>query len=289
MLDHKMDTFIKVVELLSFTKAADVLGLTQPAVSQHISRLEEYYGCKLISMNGRRISLTTEGETLYHYACQQKANEKHLIEILNQSRRHIKLGSTLSIADYYLPDLLLANKKDPQHILSVTVGNTDNLLKQIVDGELDCALIEGLFDSHKFEYRFLIEEEFIPVVSAAHPLAGKKVKLSDLFSYPLITREHGSGTRAIMENYLYQQNCSVDNFESLWELGSFALIKRMLTEIPGVSFMYKQVASEQIKKGELTVLDIHQYHISHPFYFVYSKDNINHDALEAFYNELTMH
>ena len=287
MIDSKIETFMKIVELKSYTKAADELGLTQPAVSQHMHRLEEYYGCHFFTIEGRKVELTSEGEILYQYACQQQATEQQLLDLLNHRKLHIRMAATMSIADYYLPEILSANLHAKNIDFSVMVGNTESLLEKLLAGELDCALVEGLFDRHMFEHRVFLTENFIPVASIHHPLAGQSsITLHELFSYPLITREKGSGTRAIMENYLYMNNSSTDSFDRLWEFGSFTLIKHMLTESNGVSFMYEKVGKEDIQSGRLVKLKLKNYSLTHPFYLVYLKNNARKKEMDLFFDYL---
>ena len=99
MLDQKLQTFLTVVELRSYTLAAQALHITQPAVSQHIRKLEEHYGAQLIDFTGHQLALTRAGELMYRYATFQAANEHRLLEQLNQSAQTLRVGATLSIAD----------------------------------------------------------------------------------------------------------------------------------------------------------------------------------------------
>ena len=106
MIDIKILTFLKVVQHRNYTKAAAELNMTQPAVSQHIKKLEQYYGCKLIDIVGKSVRLTAQGEALYTYANFQAANERQLVNQLNRLETPNKIGATLSIADYNMPPYL---------------------------------------------------------------------------------------------------------------------------------------------------------------------------------------
>lgn len=286
MLDLKVHTFLKVVELGSYTAAANALHLTQPAVTQHIARLEEYYGCRLFRPEGRGVRLTEAGENFLHYARMQRANELHLQRDLERAQRPLRLGSTLSIADYYLPELILPLCGLEPHLPSVDVANTEVLLGRLLAGELDAAFIEGIFDRALFEAKVFSVAEFVPVASAEHPLAGRKVTLEELHPYPVICRESGSGTRAVMEHALAQQNDSPNSFSALWEVGSFALIKQMLRGTQAVSFMYEAVARREIEEGTLTRLSIRNYSASHALHFVYLKHTLRRREVEDFYRKI---
>lgn len=279
MLDPKVFTFLKIVETQSFTKAADELGLTQPAVSQHISKLEQHYHQKLFVTSNRLVSLTPAGYLFYVYAKQQIANEKLLIDQLSLKKTKLHIGATLSIADYYLPDILSRMKEENLSEFEIQVGNTQTLLEKVVQGQLDGALVEGLFDQSQFESIKIHTEKFLGVVSRHHPLSDCPVHFHDLFTYPLILREKGSGTRDILDHYLNLQNYSYKSFKECYEFGSFVLIKQALMNSQAISFMYENVAKQEVSDEKLSFLDIQDYQLSHSFYFVYSKNTLKKENL----------
>lgn len=150
MLDTKILTFLKVAQCRNYTRAAAELNLTQPAVSQHIRKLEEYYGCSLIDIQGKSVTLTAQGVALHNYASLQLANEKLLINQLKKAETPIKIGATLSIADYYLPPYLSSYLNHYDDLLSITVKNTQTIIEMLLSNELYCAFIEGIFDKTLF-------------------------------------------------------------------------------------------------------------------------------------------
>ena len=172
MLDGKLETFLVVAQCGSYTKAAEQLHFTQPAITQQIRRLEEAYGCALVEFHGRSFVLTAEGEALLEYAKIQKANERRLREKLTHMVHPLRVGATLSIADYYLPHRLKRAMAQPGFCLQVEVGNTKTLLDRMLEGQLDCGLIEGMFDESLFEAIPFCQAAFLPVVRGGHPLAG---------------------------------------------------------------------------------------------------------------------
>ncbi len=284
MLDMKLNTFLAVNTYGSYTQAANALHMTQPAVSQHIQRLEEHYGCKLFFQDGRGRKLTKEGEAFLHYAKMQASNEKQFSSSLTQQQKSIRIGATLSIADYYLPELLTALCREHQPNLDIEVANTKVLLQQLLDGDLDCAFIEGIFDRNLFAAKAFHQAQFIPVVSANHPLANKCISLRDLYEFPLVLREMGSGTRAILENALAQQNDSVSSFANIWQVGSFLLIKELLKQTNAISFMYENVAKREIAEGSLCPLHIEGFSVYHGLQFVYLKNSVVEKHVVEFYD-----
>ncbi|WP_440895473.1 LysR family transcriptional regulator [Amphibacillus sp. Q70] len=287
MLDSKLLTFLTVAQLRNYTKAAAKLNLTQPAVSQHMKKLEEYYDCHLIDIEGKSVTLTAQGEALYNYANFQIANENQLIDQIKKVETPIKIGATLSIADYYLPTYLSNYLSHHNELLSVTVKNTKSIIEMLLNNELYCAFIEGIFDKSIFHYYEFYKTKFLPVARKGHPLEGQEVEIADIHKYPLILREEGSGTREIYENYLYQNNDSILSAAKIYQISSFGIIKKMLSHSNAISFMYEEVAREEVEKGELCYLNIKNYWIERPLYFIYPSNSLMKNRNELFYQNLT--
>lgn len=286
MLDSKVFTFLKVAEYKNYTKAALELNLTQPAVSQHIKKLEEYYKCTLIEIKGKSVSLTPQGEALYNYANFQIANENQLINQLKKVKTPIKIGSTLSIADYYLPPYLSYYMSKSEEIISVTVKNTKAIIEMLLNNELYCAFIEGIFDKSIFNFYEFSNTRFLPVARKGHPLEKKEANILDIHNYPLILREEGSGTREIYQNYLYQNNDSILSASKVYEISSFGVIKKVLSNSDAISFMYEEVAKQEVEKGELCFLNIKNFSIKRPLYFIYPENSLMKEKNEMFYKDI---
>lgn len=287
MLDGKLDTFLMVAQLGSCTAAAQQLGLTQPAVTQHLARLEEHYGCAFFTREGRTMRLTPQGEEFLHYVRMQRSNEQQLVKRLRRRTQPLRIGSTLSIADYYLPPRLGPLLAQPGFALDMQVANTDTLLGRLVEGQLDAALIEGIFDRGAFEAHEICRTRFVPVAAADHPLAGRPVRWEELYPYPLILREKGSGTRAMLENSLAQNNDSLASFAQVWQVGSLALIKHLLRHSQGVSFLYEEVAAQEVAQDLLIQLDLEGYSVTHPLHLVVLKNSLEYERVMDFYRRCT--
>ncbi|MEG0176437.1 LysR family transcriptional regulator [Anaerorhabdus sp.] len=286
MLDIKIETFIAVVHYESYTAAAESLHMTQPAVTQHIHKLEDYYDCKLIDSSKRSIKLTESGKLLYNYLSLQKANEDKFKLQLKKTINPMCLGASLSIADYYLPRLIKKQFNFSKERIRISVSNTTTILHELSNGNLDCALVEGLFDNDIFESIELIKVPFIPVVSHSHPYANKSVTINQLHQFPLVLREPCSGTREIFENWLLQKNDSFKSFSECIELGSFTLIKEIVAKTNAVTFLYEGVANKEIKNNKLSTLNLKGFKLEHPFYFIYRKGDPDTSHLLDFYKTL---
>lgn len=286
MLDPKIFTFLEVAKYKNYTKAAAHLNLTQPAVTQHIKKLEEYYGCSLIDISGKSVKLTAQGEALNNYANFQIANEEQLINQIKKIETPIKIGATLSIADYYLPPYLSSYLANNDELVSLTVKNTKSIIDMLLNNELYCAFIEGIFDKSLFHFYEFYSTRFLPVARKGHPLEGVEASISDIHKYPLILREEGSGTREIYENYLYQNNDSILSATKVYEISSFGVIKKVLSTSDAISFMYEEVAKQEVEKQNLCYLSIKDYSIERPLYFIYPSNSLMKKRNELFYEKL---
>lgn len=149
MLDFRMDTFLTVCETMNFTRAADLLGLTQPAVSQHIHVLEEQYGVKLFDYRRKKLTLTAAGELVRDASRTMRHDEAYLkekLQVLGDRPRPLNFGATLTVAEFALPGRLAAYlHAHPDRDVRLVVGNTQELLAGLDRGTLDFALVEGYF------------------------------------------------------------------------------------------------------------------------------------------------
>lgn len=287
MIDTKLKTFVEVVDCKSFTQAATRLHLTQPAVTQHIKQLESYYQHKLIQNPHKEFQLTKVGHQLYDYAKIQIHNEEIFESQLYKASLPLTIGATLSIADYYLPQILSQYLINSSQYCRIYVHNTQTLVQQMIDGKIDCAFVEGQFDLQLFDYHLFKNEKFILVAKKDHPLAHQKITFQQLLSYPLFLREEGSGTRAILENYLLQSIYNISSFDKIIEVQSMTMIKKMLLETYGVSFLYEGVVSEELKSGELIQLDLEKFELIRPMHFIYLHSNLNKQLYLDFFKSLS--
>ncbi|MEG0327165.1 MAG: LysR family transcriptional regulator [Erysipelothrix sp.] len=279
-MDNKLQTFIKVYELKSYTKAAETLHLTQPAVSQQIKKLEAQFDCKLVNTRGGKMEFTEYADILYQFA---KANAQQ-IDTLHQNiklkKQKVSFGMTLSIADYYFPDDLGAFLVESSHESEIVIGNTEELLELMKIGQLDAALIEGSYDRKNFEGIAYRQEPFIAVTSSKAQFDKDSLDLEDLFNKSLLIREEGSGTRKILEDWLFLQNESVHSFKHIVEVANFVAIKNMLLNDNCISFMYEGVARKEIKSGKLRKMEIESFNLQRSFHFVTSK-NQHHPLIDV--------
>lgn len=290
MLDFRLQTFLTLCETGNYTKTAQKLNMTQPAVSQHIQFLEDYYQVTLISGKGKNFSLTKEGKALQEYVKTLNANSERILPLLHRIKNQIKplnFGATLTIGEYTLPPILYQIfKENPEINITMYVENTQILQEMLWEGEIDFALLEGNFNRSEFEHKLMSNEKFIGVCSPDNKVASKTRDLEELLEQTLILREPGSGTRDILEQALYNQNLNVKDFKRRIEIGNMNAIKELCHQNIGITFMYREAVKEEISQGYLKEIPIRNFNISHPFSFVYLKDSPDKSQIEYWFERI---
>ncbi len=282
-----METFLAVCSCMNYTKAAEMLSLTQPAVSQHIHYLENYYGVKLFGHRGRRIFLTQAGELLRRTALTMKHDELHLRDQMSlaqqQSCRYV-FGATRTVAEYILPpDLARFVARVPGGV-QMQVDNTRALLARMDEGVLDFAVVEGDFPKREYDFIPYRVERYVAAADprTAAELSGHPVE--DLLDHTLLLREEGSGTREILERYLAGRGLSTGDFARVLELGNIGAIKALTRAGVGLTFLYETAL--QAADGIVPV-ELRNFSITHDIVFVFRKNSIFREEYREIYRKFT--
>ncbi len=287
MQDFRMETFLAVCRTMNYTRAAKELGLTQPAVSQHIHYLEKVYGVELFVQNGKKIALTAAGEILRNSVLTMKHDEIHMKKRMQQAaggEREYFFGATLSVAEFMIAeDLEQFIRNHPNCHIQMQVANTKVLLEKIDSGELDFAIVEGEFPREEYDYLFYGKEEYVAAGNrkTAEKYAG--AGFEELLAERLILRERGSGTREILENILRQRGIVTSQFANVMELGNIGIIQEMVRAGLGITFFYKATIRETEK--EIQVIPVKDFKMMHAIMFVFRKNSIFKKDYEEIYKE----
>jgi DNA-binding transcriptional LysR family regulator len=266
---------------MNFTQAAKELNLTQPAVSKHIRFLEEFYRVKLFIYQNRRLMLTRQGVYLRDSMHALKHDAIRVQEALaGQERKRLKLGATLSIGNYYLPQPLIALLKEREELdVSVTVADTEELLVKLDRGDLDFILCEGNFSKARYGYRLLKQSRLVAVCGREYDTAGAQT-LTDLFSHRILLREKGSGTREILEHYLMENGYDIHSFAGYFEINHVELIGQLLAANLGISILYQEVADQMVEKGWLRQIPLRDFQLEHGFHAVWTRGSLHQEEYE---------
>lgn len=281
MIDFRLETFLTLCKILNYTKTAEILHITQPAVSQHISYLEHSYGVKLFSYVGKNLSLTESGQMLYNFALAMKSSSDKIrsqISSPKDNKQTINFGTTLTIGEYTMPKLLSRLLIDYPNInITMEVGNTKDLLYKLKDGQVDFVFLEGHFKKLDYDSKLFSRESFIGICSPDHDFAHNSINFQDLFNERLILREEGSGTREIFEQILYEQNINMKSFNTVTEIGNINLIKELVARNHGITFLYEEAVKEELASNKLGKINLKDFLVTREFNFVFLRDSLHKD------------
>lgn len=276
MADRRLQVFHTVARLLSFTKAADALHMTQPAVTFQVRQLEEYFNTRLFDRTHNKISLTSVGETVFEYAeriFNEYAEMENAVKLMTGDVSGVLLvGASTTIAEYMLPALLGDfKKKYPDVRIRLKVSNTDGIVSMVEENSIDLGVVEAPVSNKSLAVELCSMDQLVVVVPPSHELAQRGVvPVRDLFKYPYICREEGSGTREVINEYLIRYKQSPCDLNVVMELGSPEAIKGAVAADMGMSILSYVTVQKELLLGTLTAIPLDPP-LERPFSFVHQK------------------
>ena len=285
MADRRLHVFYSVARLLSFTKAADALHMTQPAVTFQVRQLEEYFNTRLFDRTHNKISLTEAGERVYVYA------EKifHLYDEMENSVRELTgeisgvliLGASTTVAEYMLPALLGDFKaKYPDVNIRLKVSNTDGIVSMVENNIIDLGVVEAPVLNKNLAVEQCRTDRLVAIAPPGHELSKyDTVPVKAILDYPFICREEGSGTREVINDYLRQADVDPAELNVIMELGSLEALKGAVEAGIGVSIVSRATLVKEIKLGSVEVLEL-DTPLERPFSFVHQKHKFRQCAMD---------
>lgn len=245
-MDTRLATFLEVIDTRNYTKASKNLHITQPAVTKHIHSLEEEFGVKLFTYDGKKILMTNEAERLESYARGLQKNYRDLVDSFRAAPlKKIRIGLTKTIGNYAYVEELSRMMKNRTNEFAITIDNTGMLLDQLRNAQLDFLIVEGRFSKSEFDYEILTEDLFTGLCAPGDPLAGGVFNMEELGEACLLLREPGSGSREILEQKLQYKGYAVGDFKRLITCSSLQLITKLVEREVGITFGYESILKEE--------------------------------------------
>lgn len=292
MEDHKLKVFCTVAETKSFSKASEIIHLTQPAVSLLVQAIEEIYETKLFDRASNTVTLTPAGEMLYKYAKEilnlYAAAEKNIGEITGFVKGSISLGASSTIGNYLLPGVIADFRKThPKIKVHLLVGNTKRIVELLNAGNIDIGLVEGDVARQKMVVEKLIADELVLIVSPLHPWAKKKnISVVEIAKEPFIFREEGSGTRQVIEKYLGKYRITPQDMMTSLVLGSTEAIKESVEGTMGIAIVSRWAIRKEMRYGALKPLSFKEEKMLREFSMIFQKNAISSHAVDEFLSYL---
>ena len=281
MENFRLKVFRTVAEVMSFRKAAEVLHLSQPAVSQQIRALEEEARVRLFDRaggdgHGSRISLTEAGRVLLVYANRAAATmaeaERALAALNHEVTGELRLGASTTVAQYLLPRILGAFLKQYPHVrMSVVSGNTEEIAEAVAEERVALGIIEGPAMRRDVKTEPMAPDELVLIVSPVHAWAQRKggISAAELGTVPLLLRERGSGSRRVVERALKQAGLPLKSLKVAMELDSTeAIISGVEAEL-GVGFVSRWAVGKVLRLGSVKVVKVVGLRMVREFSFVH--------------------
>ena len=282
MLDYRVLTFLTLYDEMNYRRTAEKLNMTQPGVTQHIHYLENYYGVKLFEYNGRQLTRTKQAEQLKRHFESVHAEEISLKEEFVQTDRlHLKVGATKTIGEFVIVPEVRKFLLQGNHSLDLIVDNTENLLAMLSRGELDFAVIEGVFDKERYPHHLFKKDRFVGICGKTHPFAGQTVSLEDIFRESLIVRERGSGTRRLLQQAISDRGFSLDSFQSCSSISNFSVICELVAKNGAITFAYEPIANS---RDDLKTFAVEEVQIQGEFNFVYTNEKVASSKIKLFFS-----
>ena len=276
MISTRHEVFYQVATEKSFSKAAIILFISQPAISKHIKALEQEYKTKLFERKGLQIELTDAGKLLYEKLLEVKNIQEQTIHDLSiltkalQAEGLLKLGASTTVALYILPKVLsLFHKRHPNIDITLLNRNTETVLEALINKEINLGIVEGHSKLSNVDYTPFITDRVIAVCSRNSPIAQKKkYKITDIVNLPIALRERGSGTLAALKIMLEEQGIKENNLLVKVKLGGTEALKNFIIESDCLGFLPQRSVIKEIKYGDLVEVYFEGLKIERSFYFI---------------------
>ncbi len=308
---HKLAVFCKVIELKSFTRAAEAMLLSQPTISEHIRSLEQETGQRLINRlgrssaipgssgtwaslpGGREIRASEAGKILYSYARKMLRLQQEALEALGDYSGNLAgrmaIGAGTIPGAYILPEKIGTFKKShPDITISLHISGSRTIANEILSGEIEMGILGAQWRETGLIWQEIFSDELILTVAANHPWARQRqITLEQLTEEPFIMRDHSSGTRRAVTQILEQHGLNPAHLKVVAEMGTTEAIRQSIKASIGISILSSQAVRDDIIHGSLVAVAIAGVKMIRPFYMVTRKNQALSPLCTAFIQTLT--
>src|SRR3984957_8703075 len=271
--DFRLQVFHTVAKRLNFTRAAEELFISQPAVTRHIQELEQQFKVKLFERNGTRIRLTPAGQRLLQHTEELFAIYRNIeFDMSNLMQRHsgrLFLGGSMTTAPYVIPPILAEfHGRYPEVEVSLITGNTQQIEHALEQQEIDLGIVEGYSRHAAIRYTEFMKDEIVLVSNPAHPMARKhSIRPEELMRIPLLLGEPGRGSLEVLAHALKEMGIKLSQLQKEMQLNSTEIIKSYLLQAPVMAFLSVHAITKELQNKECCIIEVKGLHIERNFYF----------------------
>lgn len=290
MIAFRYKVFLEVARHLSFSKAADRLSMSQPAISKHIKTLEQELKVSLFERKGSNIFLTSAGEVLMNHLQEGTNLEARLMfdmsSLLDSQNAagHLKLGASTTLALYILPKILSGYRRDyPKQFISVVNRNSENIVKALQNKEIDLGIAEAFSKLTEMNYTPFAKDEIVLVGSKQSPLAdGRSLTIPQLYNLKFASREPGSGTLQSVKYALKQAGYTPHNLQIEVQLGGTEALKNFVLSDSLVAFLPLKAIGKEVEHGDLSIIPVEGLQVVRQFFFITRQGEYTLPTTQAF-------
>lgn len=268
----QLKVFASVVENKSFSKASQTVSLSQPTISTHIKELESYFDCRLLDRMGKQTEPTKAGSILYghakHILTLMQTAESEVHDFLGITQGNLMIGGSTIPSGFILPKLIRPfNLKYPGISLSLTSGNSKQIIHQVKAGRIDVGVVGGTLKDPDIHQEDLLPDQMKLITPFNHPLAEfETVRFKDLCSYPMIARENGSGSWQSVMASIAKSGLNHKNLHIAVTMGdTISVIQGIMNGI-GISILSTLAVQSEIDQKKLAALSIDGLDLTRSFY-----------------------
>ena len=253
-----LETFLKIAELKSFTKAGEELHLTQPTVSKQMVDLEAFFGVRFIDRTKRGVALTKAGDILFKYAKDflilQEETLGAVAAFKGLQRGHIRMGASSIPGVYILPPILKLFRERYESIqLQLAISDSEDVSDKVEQGDLDIGFVGARDENRKLAYQAFLDDL---IVFVAPPAYADSVSVEGVRDYPWLVREAGSGTRKCFDGALKKRGISPADLRIVAELGGTQAIKEAVKQGMGVAYLSLRAISDELQNHTLKTFTV---------------------------------
>ncbi|GAB3232440.1 LysR family transcriptional regulator [Algoriphagus aestuariicola] len=289
MIDYRYEVFLVVARHLSFSKAAEHLFISQPAVSKHIQQLEGELGAALFVRKGNMILLTPAGDQLLEElqpAVRIQKGIRTYFDALKKDEEikgEIKIGASTTSSLYVIPKILAAlHREIPGAQILLLNGNSETILKALDSQEIDMACVESFHHTNAYQSEPFMLDGIIPVCASSSPYAKDKLPFEELVHCRMALRERGSGTLATLSQAFEERGIKLFELNVIARLGGTEALKNYLIEAEAVGFLSRLAVQKELKSGVLKEINVPGFEVMREFSFVTRKGEERHGLMRKF-------